>query len=83
MKVLEQDDLSTFFCHKTVDYSREVTGFDDETYSPSGDEFICAGAVGYLWKIKNPNVYMRVLISMGVYTVEELDALATEVRDLP
>lgn len=62
---LVENDLSTFYCHKTVHSPKGGTWDDDEaTYAPSGNEFMCAGAASYLMKIGRPTVQMRLGFSL-------------------
>jgi|GEM_PF-2761608 len=49
-----------FFCHKTVDYTREH-------YPDTTDSKYCAGAMVYLEKCNNTNVPMRMGQMFGLY----------------
>jgi hypothetical protein len=60
VKDLLTDDLSTFHCHKTLDWSGE-----DSAYKITGSESVCAGSMIYLEKIRQPNVVMRIGYALG------------------
>ena len=70
---LVRDDHSTFHCHKTVHNPRTGGEWDDEdNYTASGRESMCAGAMIYLEKIGRPTVGMRVGRLVGAYDPDRL-----------
>jgi hypothetical protein len=59
---LEEDDHSTFLCHKTVHHESGGEWNESGDYEASGNEAMCAGAAIYLMKIGRPTVTMRVAL---------------------
>lgn len=79
---LLEDDWKTFHCHKTV-YSPEGGTHDDEgNYSSSGNELMCAGAMGILYKLGRPSIGMRLALLTKVLTVRDLEKLASLAIDV-
>lgn len=79
-------DQNTFQCHKTVHSKRGGTWEEedesgDSVYVPSGNESACMGALVYLYKIRQPNVAMRLGFALGMLKPEELERLADKVID--
>ena len=71
VETLTADDMSTFHCHKTVHSQLGGEWVDDEDggtrYVASNKEAMCAGAIIYLEKIRQPTVGMRLGRALGVY----------------
>jgi hypothetical protein len=74
------DDRSTFQCHKTV-HSDSGGEWDDDdgSYTPSGNEAMCAGAAALLMKRGRPTVAMRIAIALRLVQQDQWDAIADQV----
>lgn len=79
---LVDDDWSSFYCHKTVYCSNGGEHDDEGNYHPSGEESMCAGAMGYLHKIGRPSVGMRLALAMKDISVDDLDNMSSMVIDV-
>ncbi len=62
---LVSDDLSSFVCHKTVNYAAEDDPEGRGKAEITAGEVMCAGAAAYLQKIGRPTVGMRVAKAFG------------------
>lgn len=79
---LLKDDWKTFHCHKTVYSSKGGTHDDEGNYSPSGNELMCAGAMGILYKLGRPSIGMRLALLTKVLTVKDLENMASLAIDV-
>lgn len=73
------DDMSTFHCHKTVDYSKSEQWDEDGRYTPTGGEAMCAGAAALLWRRGRPSVAMRLGMLTGTLNVADLEEIQAEI----
>jgi hypothetical protein len=64
--MLTHDDMSWFPCHET-------TGVKDLQRIEKGDQSHCAGAMIMLWRMRMPNVAMRLALAFGKISVQNLD----------
>jgi hypothetical protein len=72
------DDYLTFHCHKTLDGDERD---DEDGYSPTGNEAMCAGAAAVMMKRGRPSVAMRIAFAIGAVEPTRWDACATDVID--
>ncbi len=73
------DDMSTFPCHKTLDYANSERWDEDGGYTSTGREAMCAGAAALLWQRGMPNVAMRLGILTGTLNIADLEEIQAEI----
>lgn len=75
IKDISENDLSVFYCHKTVHNGKTGGEWtEEEGYKPSGLESVCAGSIIYLEKIRKPSVFMRLGRVLNVYLPSRLQS---------
>jgi len=85
---LAEDDMSNFYCHKTVHGPRggcfvDTDEDDGERYEDSGHESACMGAVAYMVRIGRPSVAIRWALATGMLDLADVRALFPEIIDSP
>jgi len=75
------DDHSTFQCHKHVHGPKGGEWDENDNYTPSGDEPMCAGAAAVLMKRGRPTVPMRIAFAIGAARPDQWDKLSASVID--
>lgn len=64
-------DDKIFYCHKTIDYNKQLED-EDDSFSPIEQNQFCAGALVYLEKKNHPNQMMRIAERIGSYDHRKL-----------